>query len=386
MNRFVVFFFCIVAILAVSSAQDINIILPTVDAYYATTGRFLLSSPYTNRGMHRWTHLNLAVSNSNVYNYDDSVAVIAVGAADSTTVGRKADYVMSFASAVFGGSESTVFTGPAIHHYSQAYVWKGLRGVVLAIQLRNRGTAAVTGKLSLEMYPRIDQTYTGHSVRWRPQDSIAYFYRPGLSHYVAFKALNAAPVGLRTLNGTEFFTTVTYAEGQPDSLRFKAAGYTSFDASRDAPSAERSMMFLNHGNVTISGGGQTGWYYYAVAYDTSDTKAIAALKDVETRYRSTLVSVQRAGGFIPSSFALCQNYPNPFNPSTQIKFMLSTRSNVTLTVYDALGRNIRTLVNQQLDAGAYVSAFDATGLSSGVYYYVLKAGSLVETRRMVLIR
>jgi hypothetical protein len=59
---------------------------------------------------------------------------------------------------------------------------------------------------------------------------------------------------------------------------------------------------------------------------------------------------------------------------------------VTLMVYDALGRNIRTLVNQQLDAGEYTSPFDATGLSSGVYYYVLKSGTFVESKRMVLIR
>jgi len=386
MKRIVLVLVLAAGLVASVVAQDVNIILPTVDSYYATTGRYLLSSPVTNRGMGRWAHLNLAVSNTNVYNYDDSVAVIAPGTADSTSAGRKADYLMSFTSNAFGGSEATLFSGPTVYHYSQAYVWKGLRGVILAIQLKNLGSSAITGKLSFEFYPRIDQSYTGHSVRWRSQDSIALYYRAGLSHYVAFKALNRAPVGLRTVNGTEFFATVTYAEGQPDSLRFKAANYTSFDASRDAASAERSMIFLNQGSVTINGGAQTGWLYYAVAYDTSEAKVVTSLKEVETKYRSTVVSVERATNTIPECFQLSQNYPNPFNPSTQIKFMLMARSNATLTVYDALGRNIRTLVNQQLDAGEYTSTFDATGLSSGVYYYVLRAGSLVESRRMVLIR
>ncbi|TSA15901.1 T9SS C-terminal target domain-containing protein [bacterium] len=386
MKRIVLVSVLAAGLVASAVAQDVNIILPTVDSYYATTGRYLLSSPVTNRGMGRWAHLNLAVSNTNVYNYDDSVAVIAPGTADSTSAGRKADYLMSFTSKAFGGSEATSFSGPTVYHYSQAYVWKGLRGVVLAVQLKNLGSSAITGKLSFEFYPRIDQSYSGHSVRWRSQDSIAFYYRPGLSHYVAFKALNRAPVGLRTVNGTEFFATVTYAEGQPDSLRFKAANYASFDASRDAASADRSMIFLNQGSVTIDGGAQTGWYYYAVAYDTSEVKVIASLKEVETKYRSTLVSVERATNIIPEGYELSQNYPNPFNPATKIKFSVPQRSSVTLSVYDELGRNVCSLVNQQLDAGTYVSTFDASNLSSGVYYYVLRAGSFVESHKMILIR
>jgi hypothetical protein len=109
------------------------------------------------------------------------------------------------------------------------------------------------------------------------------------------------------------------------------------------------------------------------------------MDSAQAKYSKLVTAVEKTAA-VPTHFALEQNYPNPFNPSTQIRFMLSTRSSVTLTVFDALGRNIRTLVNQQLDAGEYVSTFDATGLASGVYYYALKAGSLVETRRMVLIR
>jgi hypothetical protein len=188
------------------------------------------------------------------------------------------------------------------------------------------------------------------------------------------------------MKGTEFFATVTYAEGQPDSLRYKAATYTAFDASVDAATAERSMIFLNQGSVTINGGSETGWYYYAMAYDTSETRVMTSLKEVETRYRSTLVSVEHVSSLAPSTFSLQQNYPNPFNPSTRIGFNIAQRSTVTLTVFDALGRSIRTLVDQQLAAGTYTTNFDATGLSSGVYYYVLRAGSSVESRRMVLIR
>jgi len=383
MKRIVLFFILAAGLVASVAAQDVNIILPTVNSYYTTDGRYLLSSPFTNRGMGRWAHLNLAVSNTNVYNFDDSVTVIAPGNADSTSTGRKADYLMSFSSNVFGGSEATSFSGPAVYHYSQAYVWKGLRGVILAIQLRNLGSSAITGKLSFEFYPRIDQSYINHSVRWRSQDSIAFYYRPGLSHYVAFKALNRVPVGLRTANSTEFFATVTYAEGQPDSLRFKAANYTSFDASRDA-AAERTMIFLNQGSVTINSGAQTGWYYYAVAYDTSEARVIASLKEVETKYRSTLVSVERATNIIPKGYELSQNYPNPFNPSTTISYSLPKTAIVSLRIFNALGQEVASLVNERKEGGNHQTTWNPN-VPSGIYFYRLQAGEFMETRKMILL-
>ena len=70
---------------------------------------------------------------------------------------------------------------------------------------------------------------------------------------------------------------------------------------------------------------------------------------------------------LPLSFRLEQNYPNPFNPATTIIFELGRVSNVTITVYDALGKHIRTLVNEKLREGRHETTFDATGLASGLY-------------------
>ncbi len=91
---------------------------------------------------------------------------------------------------------------------------------------------------------------------------------------------------------------------------------------------------------------------------------------------------------IPTKFYLSQNYPNPFNPSTVINYQLSTFSYVTLKVYDLLGREVATLVDDYKQAGYYNSQFSITNkkLSSGVYYYTLKAGNYVETKKMVLMK
>ena len=87
-----------------------------------------------------------------------------------------------------------------------------------------------------------------------------------------------------------------------------------------------------------------------------------------------------------SKFELYQNYPNPFNPATTIKYQIPELSFVTLKVYDVLGNEIATLVNEEKSTGNYEVEFDGTGLSSGNYFYQLKADNFVETKRMVLLK
>jgi enterochelin esterase-like enzyme len=90
----------------------------------------------------------------------------------------------------------------------------------------------------------------------------------------------------------------------------------------------------------------------------------------------------------PMSFTLQQNYPNPFNPSTTISFTIppGTYGRTSLQVYDLLGREVATLLNEEKSAGAYTVQWDAGGVSSGVYFYRLRAGDFVQTRKMLLMR
>ncbi|MGC9092080.1 MAG: T9SS type A sorting domain-containing protein [Bacteroidota bacterium] len=88
-------------------------------------------------------------------------------------------------------------------------------------------------------------------------------------------------------------------------------------------------------------------------------------------------------GEIPGSFALEQNYPNPFNPSTTISFDVPKQSHLRLAIYDVLGREVKTLVDEEKNPGRYSVTFDASNLPSGVYLYRLEAGSFSEVRKMV---
>ena len=89
---------------------------------------------------------------------------------------------------------------------------------------------------------------------------------------------------------------------------------------------------------------------------------------------------------LPGQYVLEQNYPNPFNPTTSISYQLSAHSFVTLKVYDVLGREISTLVNQMCAPGSHTVRWDASTLSSGVYFYKLEAGDFTQTRKMILQR
>ncbi len=88
----------------------------------------------------------------------------------------------------------------------------------------------------------------------------------------------------------------------------------------------------------------------------------------------------------PTLFQLFDNYPNPFNPSTTIRYSIPEASFTTLIVYDALGNEVSSLVNETKSAGTFEVIFDATNLSSGIYYYTLQSGSITETKKMILTK
>jgi hypothetical protein len=100
------------------------------------------------------------------------------------------------------------------------------------------------------------------------------------------------------------------------------------------------------------------------------------------------LGVEPVGNNIPASYSLSQNYPNPFNPKTIIKFTIpSFEGGMTvLKVYDVLGKEVATLINENLKAGSYETEFDGSNLSSGIYFYKLKTNNFSSVKRMLLVK
>ncbi len=100
----------------------------------------------------------------------------------------------------------------------------------------------------------------------------------------------------------------------------------------------------------------------------------------------TITGIKNQNSGLPTTYSLSQNYPNPFNPSTTINFALPKSGNVSLIVYDILGREVAHLVNGDMQAGYHTVEFNASNLASGVYFYRLKAGNFVNVKKLMLLK
>ena len=113
--------------------------------------------------------------------------------------------------------------------------------------------------------------------------------------------------------------------------------------------------------------------------------SIALLNDVVAR-SSIITGIKVPMSDVPTKFALNQNFPNPFNPLTSITFNLPNKLFVSLKIFDLIGREVATIVSEELSAGTYSKQWNANGMTSGVYFYRLQAGSYSETKKLVLLR
>jgi hypothetical protein len=153
---------------------------------------------------------------------------------------------------------------------------------------------------------------------------------------------------------------------------------------RGQPTVDWQLIRTDPDSVRLK---QAYWNYRYVTEDKShgvhNPKYVVALLQLSI---SKLTGVEFTQPEIPVAFELYQNYPNPFNPSTKIGFALPRESKVKLEVFNVLGERVAVLKDEVMPAGVHVVEFNATGLSSGVYFYRLTAGDFVATKKMVLMK
>lgn len=139
-----------------------------------------------------------------------------------------------------------------------------------------------------------------------------------------------------------------------------------------------ATLLLTATGVVSTWGVDKAKNHYACIYSSAGK----LMKLVDTR-----VGIGNYNSTLPDQYYLMQNYPNPFNPSTKIVFAMPQAGNATLTVYDNMGRTIETIVNNEyMNSGFYTKEFNASKLSSGVYYYKLTTGNFSETKKMLLVK
>lgn len=240
---------------------------------------------------------------------------------------------------------------------------------------------------------------------FRTSDSLKLIrYLSDLSHYVAdatqplHVTQNYNPGGLHSRYETTMINpylstivitpvVVPIVNGSiiDDAFELQAATYVYVD----------SVIHADGVAKTAAGGSTSSSAYYSSLWSNTQIFTVHLLQTATEKLASLVYTAAVRAGMpmrvddqkiAASGFALEQNYPNPFNPATTIRYSLDHQAHVTLIVYDALGRTVQTMVNENLSAGTYQQVFDASSLASGVYFYRLQVGSRVETKHMMLVR
>jgi len=202
------------------------------------------------------------------------------------------------------------------------------------------------------------------------------------------------PVGYNGTNYALLGTSITPLIVKPSNNFW---GTLSFNVNTSAPGTSIQVDVLNDNNVIIVSGVATGTFLNNIGvtqnYNSIKLKArlinsfgnqTPILYDWSVQW--TTSDIRTISENIPQEFYLSQNYPNPFNPTTKINFDVPQNEFITLKIYDNLGKEIVTLVNEKLSPGSYSVDWNASEYPSGVYFYRLSTGNFTQTKRMILLK
>lgn len=249
--------------------------------------------------------------------------------------------------------------------------------VIVRYDIRNLTTSTISGLYFGQFFDWDIANYATNRTGYDASRSLAYAWDQNTvwAPYIGMRALDSAASARGLVNDASIVLD-----------RGAKWGWISGGTAQSTVGPQDIHNVISSGPYTL-GPGQTRMVAFAMigGVNLAAMQANADAAKAKWNILRTALSVEEQEG-VPTSFSLEQNYPNPFNPSTTIKFALPDAGFTSLKVYDVLGREVATLVNEVLQSGLHERVFSATGLSSGVYWYQLKSGSKQHTRKLVLLR
>ncbi len=197
-----------------------------------------------------------------------------------------------------------------------------------------------------------------------------------VANFSTIPTLSVSPlyIGVTSNAGTGIFFVTNTTGGSMNWSAFSNSSWITITSGSSG---------TNNGTINLSYQANTGSYRVGTITVTSNG-AIGDPQTVEIR-QSPITDVEDVN-VIPTRFMLNQNYPNPFNPSTRIQFGIPKERFVLLKVYDVLGNEVESLINQDLPTGTYSVNFDASKLNNGIYFYRLQAGQFSQTKKMIYLK
>ncbi len=186
-------------------------------------------------------------------------------------------------------------------------------------------------------------------------NNVIYIGGTSTSYQSTFYAINTSDGSIKWETGLEYSPSSPITIGNDGSIIFGADDY------------------LYVYNSECTGLADSPWPKYRKDYGN-------------TGYTTVATSVKQIGTDVPQEFMLSQNYPNPFNPSTTISFAIPNQANVKLSVYNSIGEEVALLLNENISAGSHQVSFDASNLSSGLYFYKISSNNFVDVKKMILLK
>lgn len=216
---------------------------------------------------------------------------------------------------------------------------------------------------------------SGNISRLSTANKLAYTYNTGaLNKYLGLGLMTNQTMNFKIYPSTDLlngFTTQEKWDGLSNGVVNDSLG----------PNGNAYVLGVGPFNLAVN---QVETIGFAILNGSSAADLIAKNSTAKIKYGT--VGVKNISVEIPKVFSLSQNYPNPFNPTTNIQFGVPKNSLVTIKVYDLLGREVATLLNEQKQAGIYQVDFNAASLSSGVYFYRMQAETFADIKRMVVVK
>jgi hypothetical protein len=255
---------------------------------------------------------------------------------------------------------------------------------------------------------RIDSAYVGiflegdvgpyHTSNYYQRNYSAYYANVRTAYIHNPVDLGSTPVGIALLSAPRSLdslqTTFRWWQG-PSHPGTDVDRYTRLSSGiiqpDEFPNLSDTKLLLGCGPFVIRPGTDPIPDTLVLAFGIVSGQNLNVMRQQADRARiiyanGGVVGVRGGGNEIPARFELFQNYPNPFNPTTVIQFALPNAGVVKLAVFNLLGQQVAELVNQGMAAGVHSAVWDATGHSSGLYFYTLQSGSFIETRKLILLR
>jgi Secretion system C-terminal sorting domain len=272
------------------------------------------------------------------------------------------------------GTYNNAFSGlpPNVLVGQNLYAWNGEDCALIRFDVTNEESSALPTIVGLDIVQDVNNTYESDTIYFNQTNNIFYQYE---NTYVGIKILSEP-----TAAATSFIWYDTYTASDTGYYNWLTGGISTDVLVTDP---DGGVGIMGTGSQTLQPQGMRT-VYIAIAVGNNESSMLANMALAEGHY-GNITDVKNEEVKV-LDYRLNQNYPNPFNPTTMISFSIPQKENVTLNVYNLLGQKVAAVLNSELESGSHAVSFNAENLSAGIYFYTIKAGNFVSTKKMMLLK